>query len=570
MVKLNETNYWIIEAKKTHAELEKALSEAIDYAKNVNQSTVIKAIIVSGVAGNESDGYLTKSAFFDGINFNPIKMNGKEISGLLQKDVVQRILVDKKSDLEDVPIDKELFLSKASKINEILHLGAINKNQRARVMASLLLSIIDDTPPNRNSAPSVLIGEINSRAKRILKQHGKENFANFIEISLPPTEDNHIKFRNALVLTLQELDSLQIRSAMNSGTDVLGEFYEVFLKYGNGAKEIGIVLTPRHITKFAAEVLNVNLQDIVYDPTCGTGGFLVAALDHVKQNTNDTQLSRFKTYSIFGIDQEPEVVALALVNMIFRGDGKTNITEGNCFQKSLKSTTKDGQKTAKYVTSKESNENEQPITKVLMNPPFALKSSDEKEFKFVNHALKQMEDGGVLFSVLPSSIMIQSGNSREWRKQLIKNNTLLSVITFPIDLFYPIGVYTLGIFIKKGIPHPNGQNVFWIRAMNDGLLKKKGKRLPNPKASNDLEKIKNDLKSFIVNQKIVIPNIPEFQKIATIDHTDSNLELVPEAYLDQTKPTQDEIEEGLDLLIRETTAFLIKSKKESSFTNAND
>ena len=45
---------------------------------------------------------------------------------------------------------------------------------------------------------------------------------------------------------------------MNSGKDVLGKFYEVFLKYGNGAKEIGIVLTPRHITRFASEVLDIN------------------------------------------------------------------------------------------------------------------------------------------------------------------------------------------------------------------------------------------------------------------------------------------------------------------------
>jgi type I restriction-modification system DNA methylase subunit len=50
--------------------------------------------------------------------------------------------------------------------------------------------------------------------------------------------------------TIKELNSLDIKNAMASGKDVLGEFYEKFLKYGNGAKEIGIVLTPRHITEF--------------------------------------------------------------------------------------------------------------------------------------------------------------------------------------------------------------------------------------------------------------------------------------------------------------------------------
>lgn len=91
---------------------------------------------------------------------------------------------------------------------------------------------------------------------------------------MPPTPDNHIKFRKALLETMQELDSINIRSAMNSGTDILGRFYEQFLKYGNGSKEIGIVLTPRHITKFAVEVLNITSKDKVLDPACGSGGFL--------------------------------------------------------------------------------------------------------------------------------------------------------------------------------------------------------------------------------------------------------------------------------------------------------
>lgn len=85
--------------------------------------------------------------------------------------------------------------------------------------------------------------------------------------------------------------------------------------------------------------------------------------------------------------------------MIFRGDGKTNIVEGDCFQKKLQRISIDGNISAKYV--KEGVKNEEPITKVLMNPPFALKTSNEKEYKFVNHALSQMQDGGLLFSILP-------------------------------------------------------------------------------------------------------------------------------------------------------------------------
>lgn len=562
VIKLSEKNFWVIEAKRTHKQLDQALSEAKDYADIINKSNSIKSVIVSGVAGNQTDGYLIKSRFLKNGKFVPITINGREISSLVSKEIAKHLLVSKNPKIEDVPINEELFLSKAEKINQILHLGAINKNYRARVMAALLLSLIDEVPPNIDAAPSVLIDEINSRAKRVLKKQGKGEFYNFINISLPPTEDNHIKFKQALVSTIQELNNLNIRSAMNSGADVLGKFYEVFLKYGNGAKEIGIVLTPRHITKWAVDVLSVSRHDFVYDPTCGTGGFLVAAFDLIKRNSTRKQVNEFKTHHLFGIEQEPEVVALAIVNMIFRGDGKNNIVVGNCFQKNLIKKSIDGNLTAGYSTKS----GEKLITKVLMNPPFALKASDEKEYKFVQHALEQMDDGGILFSVLPVSVMFESGQEKAWRKdKLLKENTLLSVVTFPPELFYPIGVHTIGVFIKKGIPHPLDQNVFWVRIQHDGFLKVKGKRLPNAKEPDDFAKITSQMKSFVLDQSMPVKNIPEFCKSAPINFHDTALELIPEVYLDQKIPSEYEIEAGVKQLVRETVAYIIRAKKEDTY-----
>ncbi len=317
---------------------------------------------------------------------------------------------------------------------------------------------------------------------------------------------------------------------MNSGTDVLGKFYEVFLKYGNGAKEIGIVLTPRHITKFVVDVLNITEQDICYDPACGTGGFLVSTFDYIKQTRNTAQVNKFKENNLFGVDQDNDAVALAIVNMIFRGDGRNNIMEGDCFQKNLIRIIKGNIVTAKFSNKVPQND-ELVVTKVLMNPPFALKSGLEKEYKFVDQALRQMVDGGLLFSVLPYSALVKQGIYKQWRQSLLSHNTLLSVITFPEDLFYPIGVHSVGIFVKKGIPQPRSQNVLWIRALNDGNLKSKGKRLPNPKAPNNFKEIRNLVKAFLYNPIQDIENIEKFQKTCPIDFGDPMLELVPENYL---------------------------------------
>ena len=522
------------------------------------------------MAGNENDSYLIKSRFLVNGHFKPIKINGKEISSLISPEIVKILLSTNNPDIKDIPFDEKyesLFLQKAEKINEILHKGAINKNQRARVMSALLLSMIDETYPNIDASPSVLINDINGRARKVLNRENKSEFYDYINLTLPATEDNHIKFKTALVQTLQELNNLNIRSAMGSGTDVLGKFYEVFLKYGNGAKEIGIVLTPRHITKFAVEVMNIGVNDIVYDPCCGTGGFLVSAFDYIRMNYSK-QLDKFKKNNIFGIEQEPEVVALTVVNMIFRGDGKNNINEGNCFQKGLIYYSKNGITSARYVSKEEKEEKViiakekeidiNAVTKVLMNPPFALKTDKEKEYHFIDCALNEIQDGGLLFSVLPYSCMVKGGGYREWRKRLLKNNTLLSVVTFPEDLFYPISINTVGVFVKKGISHPENQKVLWIRALNDGFLKKKGKRLPNKRATNDFLKIKDLLKAFLVNQTIQVQNIKEFQKACKIDFSDENLDLIPEAYLDEKPISSEELKNQIETLIRENVAFKIK------------
>lgn len=565
IIKLRENEFYVIEAKPERSEIEDALNQAYErYASKINESEQIKVKIISGVAGNPTDNYLIKSKFLQNNVFKPIVVNGKELTSLVSPQIARILLETNNPNIQDVPVDKKIFLSTAEKINATLHKGLINKNNRAKVMAALLLASVDETPPNVDAEPLVLINDINSRANAILYREGKPEFYPYIQLSLPTTRDNHIKFKTALVKTIQELNNLNIRSAMNSGTDVLGIFYEVFLKYGNGAKEIGIVLTPRHITKFATEILEVNLNDIILDPCCGTGGFLVAAFDYAKRKYGQEKTDLFKQFNIFGIDSDTDVVALAVVNMIFRGDGKNNIIEGDCFQKYLSLIRKNGVNTAKYE-NRDWEHRIPPVSKVLMNPPFALKTSDEKELKFVEHALKQMHNGGLLFSILPRSALVKQGKYRQYRKDLLGSNTLLTVINFPEDLFYPIGAQTCGIIVRKGIPHNFKQDILWAYIKTDGLLKSKGKRLPSPRTTNELEEKKKLIKNFIVNPRAIIENIPEIQKTCPIDISDNLLELLPEVYLDEKKPSEDDIRDKIEQTLREAVAFMVKDNRYQDF-----
>ncbi len=561
IVKVTEKVLWVIEAKRSQSELHQALCEAEERAEKLNESQLFQVRFISGVAGNQLDGFIIRNKFFSGGSFQRITWNGVEVTGLLSPSDLQMLLESGTPNIEKQSINEKLFLTGADRINEILHLGSVNPHQRAGVMAALLLSMLSDTGPNvEEKSPSILISDINARVQNVLKNQGKSEFYDYIRISLPASPDNHVKFRKALVDTIQQLNILNIRSAMNSGSDWLGAFYEVFLKYANWAQDLGIVLTPRHITRWAAEVMDIQVNDIVYDPTCGTGGFLVAAFDYVKRKSNEKQIWQFKQNSLFGIEQDPGVAALAMVNMIFRGDGKNNIIEGNCFAKFLDHFINNGVSSAKFRPVQSHNP---PVNKVMMNPPFALKRSDEKEFRFIEQALLQMQHGGLLFSVLPYSIMVKPGIYLTWRKDmLLTNHTLLSVVSFPIDVFYPVGVTTVGVFIRKGIPHAPDQNVLWVRALTDGLLKSKGKRLPTDRTTNDLEDSKAIIKAFLNNPAYPVPSIDMKQKACPIDFSDKLLELVPENYLDQAPPSIKEVQEGIEQVIRDAMAFLVRAGKE--------
>ena len=158
-----------------------------------------------------------------------------------------------------------------------------------------------------------------------------------------------------------------------------------------------------------------------------------------------------------------------------------------------------------------------------------------------------------------------------WREHhLLANHTLMAVISFPDELFYPAALkQVVAIIVKKGIPHREHQPVFWARIVHDGYIKLKSCRLdaselkPPRQEANNLLDILPSLQGFLVNPLQVVADIPMLCKTCPIDFDDPLLELLPEAYIDSDPITQEEIERAVDELARETVAFLIRFKKES-------
>jgi hypothetical protein len=359
----------------------------------------------------------------------------------------------------------------SARINKRLHAARVTKERRAATVAVLLVALSRSPRLRPGDDPDAFLARVNAAAEKVFTRAGKASLWEQIRLAAP-FADSH-SYARALGDVVCELRGAEVVTATGNG-DLLGAFFENFLRYGNTSKDVGIVLTPRHICWLAAEALDVGPADRVYDPALGTGGFLIAAYDLVRARATPAEAERFARENLYGCEGSGPVAALAFVNLYFRGAAKPNLRNESCFNLHLAGRTPTARRAAfKEGVALRPGEH-RVVTHVLMNPPFAQGGSAEPEYRFVDHALDQLRPGGLLFAVLPSSVM-HAQEFAGWRTDLLAAHQLLGVVLLPGDLFYPVGVESVGVFVRKGVPHA-GRKVLWAR-LEDGFVKWKGYRV---------------------------------------------------------------------------------------------
>jgi type I restriction enzyme M protein len=207
----------------------------------------------------------------------------------------------------------------------------------------------------------------------------------------------------------------------------------------------------------------IGLKDTVLDTCCGTGGFLIAALAEMDAKADGDPDIRddIRKHRLVGVEQQPQMFALAASNMILRGDGKANF-QGNCFDPELIDKLKNPDK----------KRFQQP-TIGLINPPFAQQGEGLHELNFVANLLDILAPGGRAVVVVPMRCAIEPHPVRE---MILKNHTLIASVTLPVDMFHPIGVVTCGLMFEAHQPHSDSPSPTWFGSWkNDGYVKQKHK-----------------------------------------------------------------------------------------------
>ncbi|MCL2742237.1 MAG: N-6 DNA methylase [Planctomycetaceae bacterium] len=271
-------------------------------------------------------------------------------------------------------------------------------------------------------------------------------------------KDIPLGYDNSLLWYISELDR-KVKPMMDyadNTADALGIFYHEFVKYSGGdGSGLGIVLTPQHLTEFMCELSGLDKNSTVVDICCGSGAFLVTAMSHMFKGANVKEIERIRQRSLYGVELDDDIFTLAVANMIVRGDGKSNIYFGNCFNPDI------------VEELKEKN-----INIGLINPPYS--QEDHCELEFVEQLLDILTVGGTGVAVVPMSCAIGT-KFKEVRERLFKRHTLKAVFSMPDEIFYSKNVNTnVCVMIWEAHKtHNPKQNTFFGNFKEDGFVKVK-------------------------------------------------------------------------------------------------
>lgn len=231
--------------------------------------------------------------------------------------------------------------------------------------------------------------------------------------------------------------------------DTKGAIYEGILEKNGQDKKSGAgqYFTPRALIKAMVDVTNPKITETVCDPACGTGGFLLAAFDHMKRESQDRRKQMFlKTEALTGFDITPLVVTLASMNLYLHGVGIDSSP----------------------VKCEDSLEKEPSCLYdvILANPPFGTRpaglgeiSSMRQDFfaktsnnqlNFLQHIMLLLKVGGRAAVVLPDNVLFEGGAGETVRKKLLADYDLHTILRLPTGIFYAQGVRANVLFFSRG------------------------------------------------------------------------------------------------------------------------
>lgn len=476
----------VVEAKRPGANMPAAIAQARDYA------AALGCRIAFAIDGGVVEAVWTDTGL-------PLRENGLPISALLSLRTVRRFN-DAGADLSYAPEPirtREDLIRIFKHANDLLRQEGMRAGlERFTEFSNLLfLKLIDEIEEQRE-----LDGESVRIARRYrwsaFRNRGGEEMLDYInDTVLPKLVDryNHsgdvfarrLGISNGEVLKeiVSALDDLTL---LDVDSDVKGDAFEYFIKNSvTVGNDLGEYYTPRHIVRLMVELVDPKFGETVYDPCCGTGGFLIEAFRHIRRSLSPTRtnLRTLEHHTFYG-GELTGTAKLAKMNMILAGDGHANIVQ----QDSLEHPASD------------------LYDVVLSNFPFSQRTQFSSLYAlrgaaanpvFLAHIMQAIRPNGRAAVVVPDSTLFGTDPvAVSVRRRLLTEFEVQAVIQLDPYVFAPYTQTPTSILVFKKTPSANP--IWFFEVVDDGFSKST-RRLPVD--SNDLTLLRSSWNDRLITDR---------------------------------------------------------------------
>ncbi len=262
---------------------------------------------------------------------------------------------------------------------------------------------------------------------------------------------NYMKSGTLMRQVINKINEIDFNNTDDRHT--FGAIYEQILKDLQSAGNAGEFYTPRAVTRFIIDRLAPKLDEVVFDPACGTGGFLTCAIDHKRKFVKSPSDEEILRNTIRGVEKKALPHMLCITNMILHGiDIPSHIRHGNTLEKAYRDY---GEKDRVPVIATNPPFGGMEQDGIENNFPASLRTRETADL-FVALIIKLLKNNGRAAVVLPDGFLFGEGVKSTLKQSLIKECNLHTIVRLPNGVFAPYtGIKTNILFFTKGTPTKN-------------------------------------------------------------------------------------------------------------------
>lgn len=519
----SDTPIGVIEAKPPGSSLHAAIEQAVErYAIPLGISIVFA-----------TDGTFVET--YDIRSGEELRLDGNLIPQLLPENMLLRF-VNEGSDISSpshVMISRQELINVFDHANNLLRDDGLREGtERFTEFSNLLfLKLISEIEDERKERGESRLMESQCHWKRFCDREPEDMLVYINDSVLPKLVDRYNHSGDVFLPNLQINDpstlhrivqALSELTLLNTDSDIKGDAFEYFLKNSiTVGNDLGEYFTPRHFVRLMVELVDPKYGETVYDPCCGTGGFLISAFEHIKQKVlmTDDMMETLKNKTVFGREKTGSA-RIAKMNMILTGDGHTNISQIDSLSSPV----------------------EKEYDVVLTNYAFSQStdyshlyglSNRDANPVFLKHVIDALKTGGRAGVVVPDSVLYgEDSDYINVRRMLLNQCEVHGVIKLHTFAFRPYsGQPTSIVILEKGKPTES----VWFFEVNDDGFKKTGSKYGRPPVEADdlpflreaWEGKKDTPNSFRVGNDIISENKYKLIPNQYRETPDQNFEWVP-------------------------------------------